>query len=158
MSARNQIRQDAVDALATLNDEELIIISDAVIPYIFVFNDDGTNVMPGDWQQAPSDPLHVRLTDVQSAFVDGIEALISMDPADGRDSIRQNAYDKLVILDSDERSAALDSTLKRIFVSDPISRESLSNSWYNDYPNPSIVFWPSDLAVRDIYLSLFSLP
>lgn len=158
MADRTQIRMAAVGALATLHEEELVVMSDQIIQYIFLFNDTGSSLLEDDWQQAPGDPLHARMTDSISACSDAVQALRDIDPADERQAIRDSAANAVDALNYEEKDALIYAILRRIYVSDDTTGDSLSTSWYDGRANVNISFWTAPLAIRDIYNSLFSIP
>ena len=158
MSARDQIRIDAVNSLSTLSDSELIVMGDAITEYVFLLNDDGNNTLPGDWQPAPGVPLSCRMLDSQAAFSDAVRDITAMDPRDGRQSIRDDAARTLSLLDSEERDTSIRAIIRRAGVSDSLTGESLSASWVEGYANVHLVYETGPLAIRDVHLSLMSLP
>lgn len=156
---RSTLRMAAVGALSTLHEVELVTMTDVIINYVFLFNDNGSSsLLETDWQQAPGDPLHARMTDSYSACTDALQALRDIDPADQRQAIRDAAADAIDVLNYEERDALIHAMLRRIYVSDETTGDSLANSWYEGRTNVNIAFWTAPLAIRDIYNSLFSLP
>jgi len=158
MADRTQIRMAAVGALATLHEEELVAMSDKIIEYIFLFNDTGSSLLEGDWQQAPGDPLYARMLDSASACTDALQALRDINAADGRQAIRDAAADAVDALNYEERDALIMAILHRIYVSDDITGDSLASEWYEGRTNINVAFWTAPLAIRDIYNALFALP
>ena len=51
---RSTLRMAAVGALSTLHEVELVTMTDVIINYVFLFNDNGSSsLLETDWQQAP---------------------------------------------------------------------------------------------------------